>query len=185
MSEDISAYRRSHMPREDQQGYGWTIVRAHPTKALKLMLLSDEFLGIETHYWNHRTGPCRETACEACLAGYVSRWKGYILAIDTATDRSVVLEFTPPGATSMDEAKSRYGTLRGCLASVSRVKPTINGKVQIIVKDRTIIQPGKFEVYGVWDVLSRIWKLKSAAEPKVARAIDSDIVLGEEPNWPV
>jgi hypothetical protein len=172
MSGDINDYRRSQAPKEDQEAFGWTIVRAKPGKELKLMVLSDDLLGMETHFAFERTGPCRLHDCDSCNKGQVSRWKGYLLALNTANDQKIILEFTPPAYYPLADAKRKYGTLRGCLISVGRAKATFNGKVQIIVKDIKVIPPGRFEVYGIWDILSRIWKLKQSVQPRVARPDD-------------
>lgn len=175
MSDDLNLYRRSRAPREDQKTYGWKIVRASPGKQLKLMVLSEDVFGIDTHYWERRTGPCREVDCPACLAGYDARWKGYVLAVDTSTHQNIVLEFTPPAFPAMDEGLKKYGSMRGMLISVGRAKATFNGTVQIVVRDRTIIPAGEYQVYGVWDVLAKIWKLKPFVRPRVSSPVDECI----------
>lgn len=180
MSDSLSDYRRSRMPNENQKSFGWTIFRAKPGKQTKLLILSDDIFGIETHWWNQRTGPCREHGCEACLAGHESRWKGYLLCFDMATEQHVVLEFTPPPAETLDAARMNHGSLRGLVVNVGRAKATFNGKVTIEIKQKTTIPPSKHEVFGVWDVLCKIWKLKSSVNPKRFKGDDDDhMILGE------
>jgi len=94
----------------------------------------------------------------------LSRWSGYLLAIDTADNASVVFEFTPPGAVVLDEAVKEFGTLRGMKIIATRPTKKDNGKVHLQalgISDRVHKLPPEEDL---WVILARIWGLATEFE---------------------
>jgi hypothetical protein len=145
------------MPDNQDQNFGWTIKRASADGPAKLVILNSDMLGIRTHFFRGRTIPCLLEDCPACECKQLSRWKGYLLAIEIPTEQQVVFEFTPPVATTLDEAHKRHGTMRGLQVVVSRTSKKANGKVVLAVKGITVLGPQACPDYSVWPILCRIW----------------------------
>lgn len=161
MRVDLNECRTSRLPDDGDQNFGWTIKRTGIDGPSKLLCLSSDIFGIRVHFYRGRTGPCTTRDCEACKAQHLSRWKGYLLAIETATRQQVIFEFTPPGATILDAARKEYGTLRGLQIIASRVSSKPNAKVMISVKGITVLPPHACPDYAVWPILAHIWGVAS------------------------
>jgi hypothetical protein len=159
MDENSGAYRIERRPFEDGNDFGWAIKRAPADKALKVVCISSDFFGVRTHYFRGRTTPCRTTNCEACDAKQLSRWNGYLLAIDTSDESPIVFEFTPPGAVVLDKAIKEFGTSRGLLVIASRASGRVNGKVTLATKGMSQVAHKLPLEVELWPVLARIWGL--------------------------
>lgn len=157
--------RTSARPDDADQNFGWVIKRSPPDGVLKLVILSRDIFGIRTHFHRGRTGPCLTDGCEGCKAGHLSRWKGYLLAIDHTNGQRLVFEFTPPCATTLDEAYKKFGTMRGLQVVASRAGKRANAKVQVHVKGITVLGPEAEPDHDVWPILGHIWGLTSHTPP--------------------
>lgn len=166
MSADINAYRNSNRPDDADANLGWIIRRAPAEGTMKLVLLSREILGLQTHFYLGRTGPCLRDKCDACRRNHLARWKGYLLAKDVSTMSQIVFEFTPPGVKSLVDAQKTYGTMRGLQIIVSRIGKKANSRVNIFVKGWTHIDERDMTDYNVWPILSMIWGLDMHAPKK-------------------
>lgn len=173
MGLDFNDCRTSRLPDDQDQNFGWCIRRAGNDSVLKLIVLSSDILGIRTHFFRGRTCPCLLDGCEPCKHKQLSRWKGYLLAIDASNEQQLVFEFTPPCAASLDEARKKYGTMRGLQLYVSRTSKKANAKVVVSVRGITVLGPSACPDYSVWPIIARIWGVASddvmaitSADPK-------------------
>lgn len=167
--------RTSRMPDDKDRNFGWTIKRAGTDSVMKLVVLSSDIFGIRTHFFRGRTGPCLLSDCEACEHKQLSRWKGYLLAVDASDQQQCIFEFTPPAALKLDEAKKKYGTLRGLQVYVSRASKKPNAKVNVTVRGISVLGPQECPDYWVWPVLAHIWGLNSKESLDVHQASVKDL----------
>lgn len=163
MSVNLGDCRTSRMPDDGDQNFGWTIKRAPTDSVLKLIILSNDILGIRTHFFRGRTCPCYIGKCEACEHNQLSRWKGYVLAVEQPSGAQCVFEFTPPAARTLDEARKKYGTMRGIQLYVARASKKPNAKVTVTVKGITVLGPTACPDYNVWPIVAHIWGLTEKA----------------------
>lgn len=161
MEIDFNDCRTSRLPDNQDQNFGWVIKRAATEGALKLICLSSDIFGIRTHFWRGRTGPCLVQDCEACKHKQLSRWKGYVLAIDASNQSQCIFEFTPPAAMQLEEARLKHGTMRGLQLIVSRTAKRANAKVVLTIRGISVLGPQECPDYWVWPVLAHIWGLTS------------------------
>lgn len=172
---DFDQVRSSRLPDDGDRNCGWTIKRTGADGPMKLVIISSDMLGIRTHWFRGRTGPCLLENCEACKHGMLSRWKGYVLALETSCQMQCVFEFTPPGAIALEEARSRFGTMRGLQVIASRAGKKANSKVSLHVKGITVLGPAACPDYGIWPVVARIWGIDSDRSPAVLQSDVADL----------
>ena len=159
MSEKILGVRSERMPSDADFTSEWRILRT-PTngRSVKIIIHSADMLGMRTHHWMRRTGPCFETNCEPCQRGQASRWYGYILGALESGER-VIFEFPPPAGKQLDAAFQKYGTMRGLCIIASRTTEKFNAKVHIQERGLWNQTPSIKDVPETWPVLARIWGL--------------------------
>jgi hypothetical protein len=164
MGWSIDNVRTERLPTGDDSSGSWTIKRASHERPLQLVIVSHDLFGIRTHFWQRRTGPCLKVGCEACAKHQLSRWNGYLLALQVPSNERVIFEFTPAAAVTLDALFKEAGTLRGLKLLAGRAGGKLNGKVQVTSQGFT---PNTHKLPAdepVWPVLSRVWGLTDAAQ---------------------
>lgn len=120
--------------------------------------ISNEILGIDTHYIDNRTRPCvcMENRCEGCLKKLPLRWKAYLGVQDIASGKLGILELTVGAWLDCSELRSKQGKLRGRELLLQRIGKSRTGKVQLMVgRVREDLQLQKeFDVFGA---LATVW----------------------------
>lgn len=155
-------------PNEGDTTFVWSIKRASHEKPTLIVLLSRDIFGIRTHFFRGRTGPCLRADCEACAAKMLSRWTGYVAALENKNGAQILFEFTPPAAVILDKAFREYTSLRGLNVIATRGSKRANGKVQVEVRG---LNPGAHKLPAepdVWEVLSHLWGLREEAPGRFA-----------------
>lgn len=139
------------------------LVRTPIKGNLTAMVLSDEILGCNTHFWGGRTVPCEAPNCPACDDGSPTRWHGY-LAIWLPNDNIKLLyEFTEGVADTLLQYRKANGTLRGCRIVASRARAVPNGRVLLKTSS---VDLSKYPVPPAPDVaklLLHMWDLPGKA----------------------
>ena len=115
------------------------LVRVPCAGVLQGILTAEEYLGTNTHWDTYRTQPCPGADCKLCHEGKPFRWQGYIDVFGQLSERQIVIQITPLAAQALDEARRRYGYLRGLLASFERVAKRPNAR--IVIETRQLTQP--------------------------------------------
>lgn len=167
------------MPSERDAHFNWTIRRAPADKPLPLIVISSQCFGIRTHYWAGRTGPCLRSGCDACKAGRLSRWTGYLACVDPADWSQTIFEYTPPAAEQLQKILAEQGYLRGSKIVASRTKKVKNARVNISSRgiyehlDRIPKEP------EILPILFHIWGLKQQ-EASADGAYDADSLAEHE-----
>lgn len=157
--------RLERMPSDGNVSHGWNIRRASHEKALLLVCISHDLYGVRTHFWNRRTGPCLRNGCQACKEGQLSRWTGYIEAVDVKDSAKVLFEFTEAAAPTLGAAFTKFKTLRGLSIIACRTAPRANAKVHLTVKGMHAQAHDLSEEVPVWPILSHIWGLSKELVP--------------------
>ncbi len=180
MGVDLNDCRNSNRPDGQDNNFGWVIKRADSDGVMKLIVLSHDILGLRTHWFRGRTGPCMLVKCDACLHKQLSRWKGYLLCVEASTQQQIVFEFTPPAVKPLDEAMGKYGTMRGLQLHVARSAKRANARVVVSVKGATVLGPGACPAFSVWPILARIWGIASDDERDIELGDVNDISMDEK-----
>lgn len=157
--------RTERLPSNEHGPTGWNIRRASHERGLLLVLVSTDLYGIRTHFWNRRTGPCLRAACRACDEGQLSRWTGYVQAVDAKDGGQVLFEFTEAAAPTLAAAFDKYKSLRGLSVIATRTAPRANAKVHLTVKglhSRAHELPAELPM---WPLLAHIWGLSKLLAP--------------------
>lgn len=152
-------FRFSRRPPSGNDNGGWSIVRARPKGDLKVVSLADDFFGIEVHFWNGRTTPCRTLDCPACLAGMLSRWVGYLPGLSVPKWSPVIVEFTGSAAADLDAHRDRFGSLRGVNLRLYRPTEKPNGRVRVeecgLYKEPSRLPASP----AVWPIVAKIFRV--------------------------
>lgn len=186
MDDEIFGVRSERMPSDADFSSEWRMVRT-PTngRSLSMVIFSDDMLGMRTHHWMRRTGPCFVEGCEPCDRGQVSRWYGYVLGQLQSGER-IIFEFPPPAAKQLDDAFKKYGTMRGLCVVASRTSDKFNAKVHLQEKGLWSQSHVIKAVPPTWPVLARIWGVKLPAHgtigPLERQAIsEAEMISGPDP----
>jgi len=160
MHDGLERFRCERLPVGDDASRGFTLRRTSHERPSNLVSISRDIFGIRTHWHGGRTCPCKRIECPACLDGKLSRWNGYLLAVDKRDQARIVFEFTPACATQFDNAFRELGTLRGVEFVASRTSNRPNGKVAVQVKG---VHPKAAALpcdLAIWPILAHIWGIR-------------------------
>lgn len=128
-------------------------------------------VGVLLHYFQGRTQPHYEdTPCEPCTQGFTPRWKGYVTLYNPNTREHWLQEYTAAAHEGIRAALSSFGTLRGYLLSLERIRPSRNAPMRSEVY---IHRTPDHELPHEPDIpahLLRIWQLEPKTTiPRVTR----------------
>src|SRR4051794_760809 len=159
MADNFGGCRSERLPTDDDFTCGFRMVRASAGRKTDVIIWSHDMLGMRTHYFRGRTGPCWEKGCEACQRNMRSRWNGYVLAVLVPSEERVIFEFTPPAGRSLDQAFKEYDTMRGLKVTFTRTSDKVNARVHAQVKGMWDQAHAIKKVPQTWPVLMHIWGL--------------------------
>lgn len=168
MSRSEAGVRLERVPQKDETRGGWTIKRADPERAVEYVIVSDDLLGVRTHYWRGRTIPCLIKCCEPCQAAHANRWHGYLLVINTLSHERVAFEFGPNNVELFDELRKQYGSLRGVKFVTARAQKKPNGRVVCVPRGKTENMAKLPSDEPIWPILAHLWGFR--AEKRAAAA---------------
>jgi len=179
---DTSQLWLEKTPTDKDSHFNWTIRRASHEKPTNLIVLSRELFGIRTHFWSGRTVPCLRTGCDACKAGRLSRWTGYLACIEPSTWSQVLFEYTPPAAEQLLKMIQEQGYLRGSKITAGRCKKTANGRVTVaprgLYEDRDKLP----EAPELLPILFHIWGMKTLLLSEESDYSRDDLPTSEQPR---
>lgn len=89
------------------------LLRVRPGPPLRVQLLNERYVGLDTHYWGGHTVACPgEMSCKACGDGLIAVWSGFIFCQLEVGSRVAVLALTPVmGATITTQSRGTTGLL--------------------------------------------------------------------------
>lgn len=152
----------------------YRIQRTPQKGAIVARVLSHEFTGARTHYYNGRTQPCNPKDCEACNKNMASRWHGWIFAQDLKTLEVFIFEFPPAAGEALDHKFSQLRTLRGVHFKCHRIGGKANGRVVIQFGEQDQDREALPRVPSMEPILCSIWGLRSASTTKSPRMTDHE-----------
>lgn len=119
----------SERPNYDLSHARHDIVRCGPGSLRPHIVLNDEIVGAELHWFQGRSTPHLKKDCPFCGPGKQTVWKGHICGLCEMTKKCVIVEFTAPCIDQLNEYKLRHGTLRGARLKLHRTGGKPNGKL--------------------------------------------------------
>lgn len=135
------------------------IYRCPDKRAVQLIVLSDRWVTVPTHYIGRRTMPCKKTACEGCAEGKQIRRKVYAYVMAAKTRETRVLECTDYCIAAWQGYHKIHGTMRGALLSMYRTPATKNGTVMISFTRSDEVEQNLNRAYDLKAWCARMWRL--------------------------
>lgn len=124
-------------------------------------------VGVLLHYHQGRTIPHYEnTTCEPCRDGNTPRWKGYITLTDQKTKQHWLQEYTPAAHEGIADALRHFGSLRGHLLRLERIRPTKNAPMRSEVYLSQTPESELPPEPDIANLLYRIWQLEPNTTPR-------------------
>lgn len=152
-------------PQRDPESQPYRITRCPATKELRCIIVSEQLIGTELHYWKGRSTPCTNQACTACMAGQKSRWKGYFQALNESTNVVQIVEVTDRVYDAFAAQVRKHGSLRGHGCRLSRTNGKVNGPLHVEF-DGPKRSPGELpDPAPLTEILERMWELKQRGLP--------------------
>lgn len=148
----------------------YSILRTPPKGKMSGIIISDAVCGTRLHYWKGRSVPCNAADCDACENGQAPRWKGYLLLKSTQTDKIVIFEFTERGWDPLDEARRKWGTLRGLVLTATRTGGKTNSPLLLMLSDHREDPTGLPAEKDLKTILGRIWEQRAAYDDTTGTA---------------
>ncbi len=178
----------------DEKHMAFELIRTPQDRPLVAVVTSEDLIGCYTHFWGHRTVPCEQPDCPACIAGMPFRWHAYLTALESKTRRHFLFECTANAAKEFEIYREANGTLRGCLFNALRPKRGRNSKVEITTKPADLTRIVLPEPPNIVKALCTIWQIPSTAVEEGSGhngtptpVVNSDVtskVKEHEPNQP-
>lgn len=150
----------TNVPPTDREYSSYQILRTPPGNGLKCVILNHDVLGVMLHYWHGRSTPCNPTDCPACKDGHRPRWKGYVFVMSCRTRRVAILEFTERVYDTFNDARRRFGTLRGTTVTLTRTGSRANSPLMATFADTLEESDRLPNPEGLTDVLDRMWEVR-------------------------
>lgn len=136
-----------------------TLWRAEAKKTRGGVILSDQTLGVGTHYHQGRTVLCDDEECELCQIYGPSRWYGF-WAVWHGTDKPATLfQFTSGVWHNVESYLQKWSTIRGAKFVAERANARHNSRVVLTI-DRAEGNPDDLpKPFDVEATLRKIWRL--------------------------
>jgi hypothetical protein len=165
-------------PPKDQAQRMWRIARCPTKGSLRVVILSHDLIGRQTHYYAGRTRPCTGPVCQACAKNQAPRWHGYIAAVDLANNNRLVVEVTAGVAERIGNEFEIYRTLRGLRMEMTRTSPRANGRIMSRFQSPATGTGVLPDAPDLRPILERLWEMHSLgnldAEQQEIRAAAED-----------
>jgi len=160
MSNGSSSGGFSEVPEAGQRERNWEILRCGATEALKFVILSDQVTGHSLHFYGGRSKPCsRPGCCEGCENGNMARWYGYLGAHAVRGHDLAVVEITAGVAERFQEARRKFGTLRGLRCRLERRGKRREGKLIATFLPANVALDELPVSINVLRMMCRVWEI--------------------------
>jgi len=146
-------------PPKDPRGTSLTLMRTPANRGLTAIILSDDLLGTNTHFYHGRTRPCNNEECDACADGMPWRWHAYFAIWSPSLNRAALFECTAQAAEPFKLYRDAYGTLRGCQFAAKRATTAANSRVIITTRRADLEKIHLPDAPNVIKALSIIWNI--------------------------
>lgn len=146
-------------PPDPSDATPFRIIRTPATGKLLAIITSDEVIGTNTHFYNHRTLPCEGATCPACGDGYPWRWHGYVTALDPLTREHFLFEFPAAANDAFKAYRTNQATVRGCHFLATRAPQRHNGRVMIRCKPADLEREPIPSAPNLRKILCKLWSI--------------------------
>lgn len=133
------------------------IVRCGTGSMKPHVILNDEIVGAELHWFQGRSTPHLKHDCPFCGPGKQTVWKGHVVGYDPDTKRTVIIEFTAPCIDPIAAYKQQWQTIRGALLRLHRLGGKANGKLVATVAPSNIPTAQLPEPFDLRAALHFMW----------------------------
>lgn len=147
-------------PPIDKRGIALPLTRTPQGKPLQGIILSDDLIGTNTHYYRGRTSPCDQENCEACNDGFPWRWHAYVVLYSRSNQAKTLFEMTAKCCEPLLTYRKAYGTLRGCVLSAKRQNSSANSRVILTTTRADLQQIQLPKCPDILKALSIIWNIE-------------------------
>jgi hypothetical protein len=163
------------VPSQSPKAKKYKLLRVPGRGIGNLVLLGNEFLWHDLHYWRRRTIPHFETNCEPCEYHCPIRERGYIAVAGKLETRVLILEVTDNCGDAVRELMAERKSLRGCIVNLSRLEKKDNGKLTLHSDGKQVDQSLIPDSPDVGECLRRIWGMARTHEVNVP--LDRTLIL--------
>jgi hypothetical protein len=146
---------------------------------LEGIVLNEELIGTNLHYWRGRSRPCTGNDCDACKHGQKPRWKGYVFIYGERSKRTVIFEFTERAFGPFDAYFTEHGTLRGAKLKASRLSKKENGPIHVVFDDANYDRPNLPKPTDLRGVLERMWEINENANVQSRGSVYDETTIAE------
>lgn len=160
-------------PERDGAQASYRVMRCPAKGTITGIVASDVIVGTHLHYYRGRSTPCTKSQCEACEAGHVPRWKGYVLLMCARTKTMSIFEFTQRAFEAFLIRQQQHGSLRGCVLKAHRTSARPNGPLSVEFEEARYDDALIPTVPNLREILERIWEVKQQELP-----VERDYTIG-------
>lgn len=146
--------------REDRRS-ACPLLRARPGQTIRGIITSTDAIGAYTHYWRGRTTLCLYPNCEPCSISRAARWYGFLHIWNPDSNKTAIAEITPSCTLTLDEWLTKFGTLRGAKATISRANAKINSRVDITLAATNYAPENLPPAIDLQAQLCRMWEIET------------------------
>lgn len=153
----------------------YSLYRVRGTKRQRTLILSDTWLGVESHYVSKQSVICAgEGNCEVCAkSATLPRWRGYVMAQLEVQGRPIVtLEFTARCFEAFRRRLSNHDTLRGHVCYLWRLKDTVTSPMSCQFGDEVLSPQHLAPVPDIAIQVARVYGVKPELLARGLPAID-------------
>jgi len=124
----------------------------------RVIITSEKWQGVYTHYFDCRTRPCTgsELDCDGCFKKLSRRWKAYLCGALMPNGRKVIVELTHGAMQGCPELVQTRESLRGRRLAISRNGTARNSSVRCTLEPSTseLFIPEPFDLMAA---LCKVW----------------------------
>lgn len=136
------------------------IVRVGKRQGLRFICVSNEVVGVVTHWIGGKSVRCSEGACVCQDHPVEARWRGYLAGVGKGKTKIHLFEFTSGVEPDFHDFVRQHGTLRGTAVLLSRSGPRANGKLRVEFEDGLTRESDLPEAPDLVALLSRIYSTR-------------------------
>lgn len=152
----------SSSPPDENPRIQYKIFRCEIGKPQAMVILSTDWIGCTTHYFEGRTRQCRPEGCNACACGNEPRWHAYLLVFNPISHQIKILEVPKATVHQVNHHRASLAPLRGMTLTIERVPNKINGSVHGVIKPGPVPADQLPKEANVKEILERMWDKSNA-----------------------
>jgi len=149
------------------------VVSPRPNQQLHLLITSDRWKGVWTHYFDERTRPCTGTEldCDGCFRKLARRWKAYFCGVLPVSGKNCIIELTHGAMQSCPALLDKSASFRGRRLTLFRKNAARNAPVCVRLEGAAVdlFVPPSFDLLKA---LCNVWGINYTPLPTPSRGSD-------------